>query len=125
MAIEGVFIEKTVLPYDVVVSETAVNRFPVIESLPVRFAIAGETYEYPIEASDPDNDPLTYDVEGLPRAIVDGNGLLTWTPALEGTYTFNVTASDGEEVAAPRFELRVRDIVAPTYYPVKLLLSFA
>ncbi|MFA6984719.1 MAG: Ig-like domain-containing protein [Arenimonas sp.] len=71
----------------------AANRAPVIDSTPVRDAIATTEYRYELDASDPDGDVLTYLLTSAPDGMeINGyNGAVTWTPPLEQGGSFNVT----------------------------------
>lgn len=83
-------------PYTVVVS--ALNHPPVITSTaPTGTASLGESYQYPVTAQDPDNDPLTYQLLQAPSgmAINATSGLVSWTPGLTGSFTATVQVADG------------------------------
>ncbi len=52
-----------------------------------------------LQASDPDNDPLTYlpiFTNNVDDYVFDGNQTVTLTPSSTGTYSFTYTASDGK-----------------------------
>jgi len=52
---------------------------------------------YQIEASDPNNDDLTYSIITNENIIVNSTtGILTWTPTAIGTFTITLQVSDGE-----------------------------
>lgn len=79
-----------------------VNHPPVITSVPDTTAIAGEQYEYDVEATDPDGDTVTYSLMTSPVGMtIDGaTGLISWIPA-EGQVganpvTVNVADDEGE-----------------------------
>jgi fibro-slime domain-containing protein/RHS repeat-associated protein len=56
------------------------NRPPVISSTPSRATVAGGTYRYAVNATDPDGDALTYIyLDGGPGSLMDGQGRITWT----------------------------------------------
>ncbi|GEM_PF-3453554 len=70
-------------------SITTSNHPPVIEPIPDQVARVGITFTYDVEASDPDRDPLTYDIfDGMvyvdsnpnPVKIDSRTGLITFTP---------------------------------------------
>lgn len=76
------------------------NRQPVIFSTPVREAVAGEAYVAGINASDPDHDPLFYQLVSGPSGmyINSSTGLLRWdnTSGKGGqTHTVTVSVTDG------------------------------
>ena len=55
------------------------NRPPVISSTPSRTTVAGGTYRYAVNATDPDGDALTYIyLDGGPGSLMDGQGRITW-----------------------------------------------
>lgn len=62
------------------------------------------------ETSDPAH-PVTYRADGLPEnAVLDpSSGVLTWTPADGGEYSFRITASAGETMAVIPFAAAVCD----------------
>ncbi|XZE20921.1 putative Ig domain-containing protein [Pirellulaceae bacterium SH449] len=73
------------------------NRPPEITSTPLGPAVRNLAYRYPVIATDPDGDPLTYslDADSLTRgASIDATGLLSWTPTSAGQFPFIVTVSD-------------------------------
>ncbi len=48
-----------------------------------------------VVATDPENDPLTYELISGPGSINSSTGLITYTPGSAGTYLFHVSVSDG------------------------------
>ena len=55
------------------------NRSPVISSTPSRTMVAGGTYRYAVNATDPDGDALTYIyLDGGPGSLMDSQGRITW-----------------------------------------------
>ncbi|MEZ4313432.1 MAG: RHS repeat-associated core domain-containing protein [Polyangiaceae bacterium] len=77
------------------------NHPPVIDSSPPGPAMEGETYYYPVFASDPDADLLTFSLPAGPAGMtIDAEiGLLSWTPgpndAGAAPVTVRVTDSAG------------------------------
>ncbi|GEM_PF-1525877 len=69
------------------------NSGRLLGSIPVT---VNETYEYPVRAIDPDNDPVTFRLlQGPAGAVINaGTGLIDWVPSAPGTYQFTVEASD-------------------------------
>ena len=100
--------------YEIALSETAPNGAPAITSAPIGYALTGTTYQYQIEATDPDNDTLVYElIDGPDGMAVDAStGELTWdtTDVAPGQYTIVVGANDGALGGAQRYVLQV---VAP------------
>ncbi|NEQ95699.1 MAG: hypothetical protein F6K30_03040 [Cyanothece sp. SIO2G6] len=85
-----------------VIASTAVNNPPVITNAPRNAIGLGDDYVYQIEASDPDNDALTYSLTDAPDGMtIDATGLITW-PAAEtqlGDYSFTVRVEDSRDAA--------------------------
>ncbi len=74
------------------------NRAPTITSQPLTTAREGEAYDYQVQATDADNDPLTYTLLRAPAGMsLSATGLVEWTPATNqaGTHTVIVKVSDG------------------------------
>lgn len=104
-----------------------VNQAPVLEAITVPQLMPGEVLKLPLQATDPDGDPITYSLrsEGaLPIGILRGDGTLEFRPAPDqiGTYTFTIVASDGalettqevtlEVVADPITTTRISGVIA-------------
>ncbi len=51
------------------VGDVVLNQAPQITSLPVTLASAGEIYTYPVEANDPDEDELSYQLLQNPSGM--------------------------------------------------------
>ena len=74
------------------------NHPPTISSQAGTSVTAGLTYHYDVQASDPDGDPLTYQLDSGPQgASIDSFGRLAWptTAADVGSQSFQITVSDG------------------------------
>ena len=81
------------------VSVGSTNLPPVFDILPptTETSAEGSFDSLQISASDPNGDPLTYILSGLPvEATINSGGLIEWTPAFTdaGTYTATVTVRD-------------------------------
>jgi hypothetical protein len=70
-----------------------VNHSPVITSIPVTEATAGTLYTYDVEATDEDDDTLTYALTENPSGMTinNGTGLIEWTPTQDQVGVHNVT----------------------------------
>ena len=83
-----------------------VNSAPIAPaSLPNQIATAGTAWSYVIPAfSDPNGDPLTYKVAGMPgwMTFVAATRTLSGSPAPVGTWTITVTAADTSDVSTSR-----------------------
>lgn len=80
-----------------VVPETA-NERPRIDSPPVTGAGIGRSYWYRVLASDPNNDPLSFQLLTAPDGMTIGsNGLINWLPTFEqlGPHDVSIQVDDG------------------------------
>ena len=90
------------------------NQAPVIISLPITSATEDQLYLYQIEASDPNEDKLTYffviNPEGM--NINAENGLIIWTPTNEqvGIHRVEAEISDGKQSVTQGFEIEVINV---------------
>ncbi|MBA7510388.1 hypothetical protein ES705_02372 [subsurface metagenome] len=77
------------------------NRPPVLEPIGDKSVRVGETLTFTVNATDPDEDPITYSVEGLPGGATFENQTFTWTPEGSdvGEHQVTFTASDDEELS--------------------------
>lgn len=90
------------------------NLAPVISGDPAPSVIANNAYSFTPIASDPDGDPLTYDIDNLPiwAAFDEGTGELAGIPdegdvALYGDITISVSDGTDSAILAP-FEVEVQ-----------------
>lgn len=89
------------------------NLPPSIISVPKSRTLVGEQYTYQVQATDPENDVLSYRlVEGPAGAILDANGLLVWNTPVLGEYNIKLEVSDGTNLAYQNYQLQVvKDVV--------------
>jgi len=75
------------------------NQAPEITSVPVTNGIAGQPYQYAVQAQDADGDTLTYALITAPAGMTIGttNGLIDWLPNATGNYPVEVQVVDGQE----------------------------
>ena len=81
----------------VTLTVTAVNDPPVITSAAIADGIEHALFTYTAQASDPENNPLTYTFQNVPAWLHVSGKTVSGTPkegVLNGTFTFSVT--DGE-----------------------------
>ena len=99
--------------FTVVILEAGVNGPPTISSTPSPVATIGSLYQYQVIASDPEREPLTFQLKQAPpgMSINPGTGLLQWTPAATdvGPHPIQLAALDPSGAAAAQsFTLSVR-----------------
>jgi RHS repeat-associated protein len=84
--------------YQVVVSDTAGNKAPVITSPPPLAATVGGLYSYAVKAADPDGDKVTFSLISAPpgMTIDPTSGQVNWTPSAAelGTNLVTIAATD-------------------------------
>jgi len=78
---------------------SATNNPPVFSAIENKSVNEGETLTFTINATDPENDPITYGYQNLPQGanFNAATRTFTWTPNFnqQGTYNVIFTASDG------------------------------
>ena len=83
----------------ITINVTNVNRAPVLEAIGPQLMTEGDSFNLVINASDPDNNTLTYTASGLPEASVftASTRSFSWIPGTDqaGTYQVVFTVSDG------------------------------
>jgi len=101
------------------------NHRPVITPITDATLTAGETFTYPVEATDPDGDNLAYSLTTSPTtnmSIDENSGVINWTPTTTGSFEVTIEVSDGElsdvqsfaiEVSAPNRVVMAELFVAP------------
>ena len=89
------------------------NSAPTISGTPNSSVLMGEQFSFTPSASDADNDPLTFDVQGEPNwlSINSASGALTGVPTLADVGSYSgivVSVSDGSASASlPQFGVDV------------------
>jgi len=87
------------------------NGAPIITSTPVTNATARETYNYDVNAADPDGDTLIYSLTTAPSgmSISSSTGLITWIPTESqvGMQNAVVQVSDGSLTDTQSFNISV------------------
>lgn len=99
------------------------NHPPLITSAPAVLAATDVLYVYNVVATDPDNDNITFSLEGPPAGMAIGNmsGTLAWTPSAAGNYSIAVKATDLHGASdIQRFTLQV---LAPGPRPVCIITN--
>ena len=89
------------------------NSAPTISGSPSPLVLMGDQYSFTPNASDPDNDPLTFSIQGKPTWLDfnSNSGALTGTPQLGNIGSYSgivVSASDGSlSSSLPKFGVEV------------------
>jgi hypothetical protein len=85
------------------------NHAPVINSVASNHVVIGQKYQYPVDASDEDNDELTYTLSDAPEGMRMEGDTVTWEPTSNVSSSGNVTltVSDGFLTDTETFEVNV------------------
>ena len=97
------------------VSQPPVNNPPTLNSIPNQNIDEGDSYSYQVTATDPENDDLTYSINGAPQGFtISTNGLISGTaPGVSSDTDFQieVQVSDGiNPTVTQTYTLTVKDI---------------
>jgi len=87
------------------------NSSPIIESDPITTAKEGVVYTYDVEATDPNEDTLTYSLINYPdgMTIDENSGVISWTPTENqiGENEVAVEVSNGNKSTIQEFTITV------------------
>ena len=85
------------------------NQVPIITSDPVKTGEVGVEYIYDVNATDPEEDVLTYSLVTKPEGMTinSATGLIEWTPTAKGVYSVVVKVSDGDLDITQSFTITV------------------
>ncbi len=74
-----------------------VNGAPTLNSIGDKTVAQNNVLSFIITGQDPDNNPLTYSVQGNPMgaSFNSTTGLFTWIPVITGSYNITFSVSDG------------------------------
>ncbi len=92
------------------------NKAPVFASLAEQIVKEGELLSFLVEASDEDNDPISFTASGLPEGANFEEGFFSWTPDFDlGGETQEVTfvVSDGKDEASITVKIGVEEVDRP------------
>ncbi len=105
------------------------NSSPVIESTPITTAKEGVVYTYDVEATDPNEDTLTYSLTTSPTGMTINSttGVIAWTPTEDqiGENEVVVEVSDGSNSTTQSFTVTVEKallasiVVLPTIMEIE------
>lgn len=92
------------------------NRPPRIVSTPPLQTVAGQGYTYTVKATDPDNDPLTYELLIAPTgmAVDPASGKITWSPTGDRRGETTVAVQVRDELGAA--DIQTFDLDAPVMF---------
>jgi hypothetical protein len=113
---DGASSVKTIsLTVNPTVAPTPTNSTPVIAIIPPQTINENTSYNYQINALDPEGDRITYSL--LPSSLfnISSSGLITGTSpnvAADTNYTITIHVSDGLNVASRTYNLTVKDVPA-------------
>jgi len=97
--------------YTLTVTLPPSNQPPIITSFANTLAIVGIGYNYDVNATDPENDILTYSLVTFPSGMTinSSDGVIDWTPTLAqvGNHWVAVAVSDGETSDYQQYAIRV------------------
>ena len=97
------------------------NRPPVFVSNPVVYGNLNSEYRYDADATDADNDNLTYSVINAPNGLVinQNTGVVTFTPTVSGATEITLQVDDGKGgIATQVYALLVLEEETDNYAPV-------
>ncbi|MCA2837876.1 MAG: putative Ig domain-containing protein, partial [Microcystis sp. M078S1] len=97
------------------------NRPPVFVSNPVVYGNLNTEYRYDADATDADNDNLTYSVINAPNGLVinQNTGVVTFTPTVSGESKITLQVDDGKGgIATQAYTLLVLEKETNNYAPV-------
>ncbi|MBE9088610.1 DUF4114 domain-containing protein [Microcystis aeruginosa LEGE 11464] len=97
------------------------NRPPVFVSNPVVSGNLNNEYRYDADATDADNDNLTYSVINAPNGLVinQNTGVVTFTPTVSGATEITLQVNDGKGgIATQVYTLLVLEEETDNYAPV-------
>jgi fibronectin type 3 domain-containing protein len=98
---------------------TPTNNTPSINSIPITNSLVNVLYTYNVEATDADEDILTYSLtSNLTGMTIDSStGIISWTPNAVGSYDVSLKVSDGESFDTQSFTLEITLTAITTLSP--------
>jgi len=107
------------IDYEVVIFTITPNRNPVIDPIGNQTAMEDINFNLTINASDPDEDPLTFSDNTTLFDINPSTGLINFTPNVSqiGIYNIQINVSDGDNgTASASFWLNISEVNDPPYF---------
>ena len=101
---------------DIIITVYNINRAPILTSIGNQSINENQTLTFQVSATDPDNDTLTYSIQGLVSGVTFQSKTFTWTPSYEqsGSYNFTFIVSDKELTDTKTITITVNNICAST-----------
>ncbi|MFM7787909.1 MAG: Ig-like domain-containing protein, partial [Microcystis panniformis] len=103
------------------VIDSQLNRPPVFVSNPVVYGNLNTEYRYDADATDADNDNLTYSVINAPNGLVinQNTGVVTFTPTVSGATEITLQVNDGKGgIATQKYNLFVSQSIGDNNAPI-------
>ena len=99
----------------VIITVTNVNQPPVLAFIGNKSVDEGQSLSFPISASDPDSDTLTYSATGLPSGAGFDASTFSWTPGYDkaGSYNVTFTVTDGTLTDFETISITVTNVNTP------------
>ena len=91
--------------------DVTANRPPVISADSSYEAAPGDSLSFTVKTTDPDGDSVTLTATGVPQGAVFSTttGEFNWTNAVAGTYTLELSATDGKDTSKKNITITVKD----------------
>ena len=91
---------------------TSTGQPPVLSPIGNKTVNEGSLLTFTVSATDPDGDPLTYSVQGLPSGATFANQTFSWAPTYDqaGTYTVTFKVTDGTLEDSETITITVYDV---------------
>jgi PKD repeat protein len=99
----------------VTITVNNVNQPPVLAAISNKSVHVKNLLTFPVSATDPDGDSITYLVEGLPSGAIFAGQTFSWTPSDQQANTYQVTfiASDGKSQDSETVTITVNNVNQP------------
>ncbi len=100
---------------DITITVSNVNRAPVLASIGSKSTNENQELTFTVSATDPEEDILTYSIQGLVSGITFQDQIFSWTPTYtqSETYTLTFIVSDTELTDSETITITVADVCAP------------
>ena len=111
--------DDTEIVISIIDADTFNNQKPTIDSTAPTEATQGERYTYQVDASDPDADPLIFEVVLAPfgMAIDEQTGLIVWEPTFDQVGTHDVILRVRDDFAGVALQKWAITVASENYAP--------